>query len=161
MDQRGEIVILEDNPDRRDAMAARLQDRYPQYTRFFFHEPAKLIEHLSRALSQALVISLDHDLDLIPRSDGSLFDPGTGMMVVDWLATQPPVCPVIVHTTNLPAAKLMKRRLQSAGWQAQRITPYDDLAWINAEWFTGLRDLLLKSDAAPERTSQPEVSRVP
>ena len=87
MDARGQIAILEDNPERREAMRDRLQDRFPQYPVYFFHEPVKLIEHLRSSLPDTLAISLDHDLDLIPHSDDTLFDPGTGMTVIDWLAT--------------------------------------------------------------------------
>lgn len=161
MEERGSIVILEDNQERRNAMLVRLTDRFPQFSTNFFHEPAKMIEHLSRSLPQTLVLSLDHDLDLIPQPDGSLFDPGTGLAVADWLATQSPVCPVIIHSTNLPAAKTMKSRLQSAGWNARRITPYDDLAWIDAEWFASVRRILLRSSDKAEksrRISLPEAT---
>ncbi len=149
MDDRGEIVILEDNLDRQAAMLARLQDRFPQYPVWFFHEPQKFIDHVQASLSRTLAISLDHDLDLIPRTDGTLFDPGSGMTVVDWFVAQPPVCPVVIHSTNVPAAKTMKRRLQASGWSARRITPYDDLAWIDADWFDCLRDILVESVNQP------------
>lgn len=148
------IVILEDSPERQAAMRNRLMDRFPQYPVFCFHEPERIIAQFQETLIQPLLISLDHDLDLIPGPDGSWHDPGTGMTVVDWLVTQPPRCPVIIHSTNLPAAKTMKRRLQHAGWDARRITPYDDLAWIDAEWFTAARQALLRA-ANAEASPQP------
>lgn len=140
-----EIVILEDNEERRQAMLARLNDRFPQFPVCFFHKPAKMIEYLEEALPRSLLLCLDHDLDLIPQSDGALHDPGNGMAVVDWLIAQPPACPVIIHSTNLHAAKAMKRNLRKSGWKADRITPYDDLSWINAEWFSAVRDVLISS----------------
>lgn len=148
-----EIVILEDNQERRTAMQARLQDRFPQFGVSFFHEPANMMEHLRDCLTRTIVISLDHDLDLIACPDGTWHDPGTGMDVVDWLVQHQPACPVMIHSTNLPAAKLMQHRLREAGWQTKRCTPYDDLAWIDAEWFTGLRNLLMQVDAVAESPS--------
>jgi len=148
-----EIVILEDNLERRTAMAARLSDRFPQFALNFFHFPAEMISHLRRCSERTLVIALDHDLDLVPNPDGSLTDPGTGMDVAAWLSTQTPFCPVVIHSTNIPAAKEMASRLRKAGWTTKRITPYDDLEWIDAEWMTAVRQFLLDhAVAAPEHT---------
>lgn len=141
----GEIVILEDNQDRQDAMQARLKDRFPHHAASFFHEPAKMIAHLQLSWRSMRLISLDHDLDLIPRPDGSLHDSGTGMTVVDWLVAQPVVCPVIIHSTNVPAAKTMQRTLRSSGWIVRRLTPYDDLAWIDAAWLPMVSTCLNRS----------------
>jgi NAD+-processing family protein with receiver domain len=55
---------------------------------------------LGAHLAEVAPISLDHDLPLPIELDGRRSDPGTGRMVADYLAYQPPVCPVIVHSSN-------------------------------------------------------------
>lgn len=89
-------------------------------------------------LQACVLISLDHDLE---STDPDL-NPGSGREVADWLATQEPVCPVIVHSTNVPAAAGMLRVLEEAGWTTRRVLPYDDLLWINELWRDTVRELL-------------------
>jgi hypothetical protein len=133
------IVILEDNEDRRAAMRDCLAARFNQYDAEFFDRAAELTEYLDTHLAEALVISLDHDLDLKPGPDGRCFDPGTGRDVADYLARKAPVCPVLICTTNTPAAQGMERVLREAHWQTQRILPFDDVEWIPKEWVRSIR----------------------
>ncbi len=149
-----EISILEDNFERRQAMTARMQDRFPQYPLRFFHVPAQMIHHLQHNLQCTLLISLDHDLDLLPGADHAMIDPGTGMEVADWLQLQSPTCPVIIHSTNLSAAKQMTAKLRRTGWTISRITPYDDLVWVDAEWTSQARKFLLDAATTP-KSDQP------
>ncbi|MDZ4684270.1 MAG: cyclic-phosphate processing receiver domain-containing protein [Planctomycetaceae bacterium] len=136
------LVILEDNADRRIAMSERLNDRLPQYDVCYFATAAECIDFLHRRLSQVLAIALDHDLDPIPAGTGRLLDAGTGREVADFLASQAPVCPVIVHTTNLPAGEGMVEVLKDAGWPVERVIPYGDLEWISQLWFPTLRSAM-------------------
>lgn len=133
------IVILEDNAERREAMQARLRDRLPQYDVAFFATAAECIDFLQRRLPSVLAVSLDHDLDLIATGTGQWLDPGTGRDVADFLATQTPVCPVVVQTTNRPAGDGMVRVLTEGGWPVERVIPYEDLEWISQLWFPTLR----------------------
>jgi CheY-like chemotaxis protein len=133
------IVILEDNSDRQAIMRACLADRFHQYEAHFFDNPTEMIRFLGEHLADTLVISLDHDLDLIPGPDGRCIDPGTGREVADFLAQKEPTCPVILHTTNSVAAVGMEAVLREARWKTRRVVPFDDMAWIETDWFFAIR----------------------
>jgi CheY-like chemotaxis protein len=133
------IIILEDNADRQAAMRACLADRFHQYEVHFFDDSGEMNHFLDEHLPDAIVIALDHDLDLKPGPDGRCIDPGTGREVADYLAQQEPTCPVILHTTNAPAAVGMEAVLRDAGWKTRRVVPFDDLAWIESTWFSAIR----------------------
>jgi CheY-like chemotaxis protein len=133
------IVILEDNKDRQAVMRACLADRFHQYDIRLFDNPAETIRFLEDHLSDTLVISLDHDLELIPGPNGSCIDPGTGREVADFLSEREPACPVILHTTNARAADGMESALREAGWKVRRVVPFDDMNWIETDWFTAIR----------------------
>ena len=148
------IVILEDDADRQAAMQERLQDRLPQYETCFFATAAGCIDFLHRRLDSALAIVLDHDLDLIPGGSGRLLDTGTGRDVADYLSTQKPSCPVLIHTTNAMAGDGMWQVLHDAGWMVERVVPYGDLEWISEGWFPALRSLMFAwTRHTPRRTT--------
>jgi hypothetical protein len=121
------------------AMRRCLRDRFPQFEARFFEESAGAIDYLRDHFCDTLVICLDHDLELVPGADGRLVDPGTGRDVADFLARHPPVCPVVIHSTNSAAATGMEMVLQEAQWQTQRVVPYGDLEWIPTQWFRAVR----------------------
>src|SRR3954466_10748263 len=102
------IVILEDNVERQQAMRAWLADRFYSYEHQFFDDSSEMIRYLADHLSDTIVISLDHDLDLKPTPDGRCLDPGSGREVADYLAARIPVCPIVLATTNAPAAAGME-----------------------------------------------------
>lgn len=133
------IAILEDNAERRDVMRRCLADRFYTFDAHFFDESADMIRFLDQHLAETVVISLDNDLDLKPGPGGRMMDPGSGCEVAEYLATQEPVCPVILHTTNADAAVAMKSAFDAAGWRTQRVIPFDDTAWIESEWFFAMR----------------------
>lgn len=142
-----QILILEDNQERQQHMRECLQDRLPQYPVCFFESARAMISHLSaNGLDDTLLIALDHDLELLPLA-GRLVDPGTGRHVADYLATQQPSCPVVIHTTNSPAAIGMQTVLEDAGWTVGRVVPFDGHAWIATAWFRAMRDAVV-CDAA-------------
>lgn len=133
------IVILEDNSDRQVVMRACLAAQFARYEARFFDNPTEMIRFLREHLSNTLVISLDHDLDLLPGPDGRCIDPGTGREVADFLAKNEPTCPVIIHTTNGTAAVGMEAVLREAGWKTRRVVPFDDMHWIETAWFSAIR----------------------
>jgi hypothetical protein len=143
------IVILEDNEDRTAAMRRCLRDHFPQLEAKFFAEPARMIDYLQIHLSETVAISLDHDLELIPGADGKLIDPGTGRDVADFLASQAPACPVVIHTTNSAAGTGMELVLQEAHWKTRRVVPYGDLEWIPKQWFHTIRRAVVVPTARP------------
>jgi hypothetical protein len=133
------IAILEDNRDRQAAMLDRLADRFHQYEIRLFDGSDAMIAFLEESLADTLVVSLDHDLDLKEGTEGQMLDPGTGREVADYLARQTPACPVVIHTSNSVAASGMETVLQAAGWTTHRVVPFDDLQWIETEWFRTMR----------------------
>lgn len=138
-----EIVILEDNLDRRIVMRDCLTERFPQYAVRYFVTAGEMIAFLQNKLPCVLAIALDHDLDLIPIDPRRSLDPGTGRDVADFLATKVPTCPVLIHTTNSPAAVGMRRELAESGWTTDRVIPSDGENWIRSEWLPQLRNLIV------------------
>lgn len=133
------IVILEDNLGRQKAMQTEIDELLPDAVFFFFNSARAMIEWLEYWLfpphvGPPALISLDHDLEVFIEPDGQLLDPGDGRDVATYLATRTPFCPVIVHTSNSDAAISMMCTLQEAGWEASKIRPENDLAWVHTEW---------------------------
>lgn len=153
-------LILEDNRDRRVAMIGRLMERFPFLQIAFFDESDKMIDFMrSDTLQDVAIISLDHDLELIPGQDGTWIDPGTGLDVARWLSERPkPICPVVVHTTNSRGADEMMRLLKKSHWSSYRVIPYDDLRWIDTDWFAAVRNAIVNyvPERRPTPISQPE-----
>lgn len=133
------IAILEDNADRQALMRRCLADRFYTFGAHFFDDAAEMIRFLDEHLAETLVISLDHDLEMKTGPDGRPVDPGTAREVADYLACKAPVCPVIIHTTNADAAEGMTMVLRDAGWKTRRVVPFDDMGWIETDWFFAMR----------------------
>jgi hypothetical protein len=111
-----------------------------------------MIEVLQRQLDEALLISLDHDLEPQEPDNPECPDPGDGRMVADYLAQRDAVCPVIIHTTNAPAAVGMQRVLDEAGWNTQRVTPFFNMQWIPKLWLPVVRDAIVASASADDHS---------
>ena len=138
------VAILEDHPDRVTAMQAVLAEVLPGVECHFFPGAPEMLAWLrdEGGLARAVLISLDHDLDSVVPVHLQHRDPGCGRDVADWLASQPAVCPVVVHTTNEQAAPGMMRVLRERGWPVWRVYPRDGHAWIGTDWASDLRDLI-------------------
>ena len=139
------IVVLEDDPRRRRAMREALADRLPQYPPRFFTTAPEAARYLDRHLDRALLVVLDHDLDPIPVHARRSLDAGTGRDVADLLAAREPACPVVIHTTNRPAAVGMEAELAGAGWAVSVVVPYGDLEWIADDWLRAVRDAVVNA----------------
>jgi hypothetical protein len=131
---RNTIVVLDDDERRQQAMRACLVWDFASYGHRFFDNAPDIIAWLRDHLQEAVLISLDHDLGPNRERDGRVFDPGTGRDVADFLATQPPQCPVILATTNSLARPGMELVLQDAGWTCVNVIPFGDLEWIENVW---------------------------
>ncbi len=77
------------------------------------------------------LIALDHDLFTDNENDP---DPGDGRDVAAFLATQSPMAPILIHSTNAVAADSMLFMLADAGWNVDRIAPIGS-DWIETYWF--------------------------
>jgi hypothetical protein len=136
------IVILDDEPERVKEMTRYLAGVIGGLKLIVFDNAPDLIDWLARHLDSAKLICLDHDLGPNRVRSGVVFDPGIGRDVVDYLAARPPVCPVIIHTTNTLAAPGMELALTDAGWIHTRVVPYNDLEWIGGEWIENVKRAL-------------------
>lgn len=128
------ILIMDDDKGRLSSMNTLVEDTYPDYKTALIDNAPDTIAWLSDHLPSVALISLDHDLGPNRQRNGEVFDPGTGRDVVDYLVTQEPVCPVIVHTTNHIARDGMLFALEGAGWKTSFVVPHDDLEWIHGTW---------------------------
>src|SRR5262245_49447086 len=118
------ILILEDNADRRAEMQCCLRDRFHQFETVFFADANEMTAYLESNLKDAMVISLDHDLELIDaRQNGEMHDCGTGRIVANYLAKKSPVCPVLIATTNSACGDGMEFALRDANWETYRVYP--------------------------------------
>jgi hypothetical protein len=135
------ILLLEDDEDRKAAMKKVLAEQFDRFKHVFFDNAPETIAWLKENLKDAALICLDHDLGPNRQLGNDAFDPGTGRDVVDYLASQTPRCPVIIHTTNDWAAPGMEIALKESGWKCSRVIPSDDLQWIGTVWVRKLKKL--------------------
>lgn len=142
------IAILEDDPGRIQAMEKRLKESFPDCSAMFFNNAPDIIAWIKQHLHECLLLSLDHDLGPSWERSGQLFDPGIGRDVVDYLITQLPQCPVILHTSNGDAEIGMEMALKGANWQYERVIPchsldaIDSWDWIDSDWADTLKRLI-------------------
>jgi hypothetical protein len=128
------IAILDDEPDRLAVMVPLLRGRFPQFSVVTFDNAPDMNAWLADHLAACVLICLDHDLGPNRERNGTVFDPGIGRHVADYLSAQQPVCPVIIHTTNVYARPGMIQVLEDAGWLVEYVAPYGDVLWIGEVW---------------------------
>jgi hypothetical protein len=121
-------------------MRASLPTVLPAVELVVFDDAAEMVSWLKQHISDVLLFSLDHDLPL-RNQDGMTHDCGTGRQVADYLATEVPTCPVIIHSSNDPCARGMLQTLQDGGWPCRRVYPRDDIAWIGGDWLAAIHRL--------------------
>ncbi len=129
------IAILEDNSERLTGMQSCLTKIMPEAQQIYFDSASSMIAWLADHLGQVVLISLDHDLPIAG-------DHGTGRQVADFLAGQPPVCPVIVHSSNDFFAPGMIQVLTDGGWPTSRVYPHGNLDWVNLSWARQIHSLI-------------------
>lgn len=144
------IVILEDNQDRIAVMKDCLRHKFDAFAACFFDEPSPMIAFLATCLADVSAVSLDHDLEMKQDSSGRLFDPGTGREVAEYLAKNVPTFPVVIHTTNSPAALAMEMLLRDSKWKTYRVVPFGDTEWIPSEWLPTLRRAVRRANKASQ-----------
>ncbi|HID98692.1 MAG TPA: hypothetical protein EYP59_00155 [Thiotrichaceae bacterium] len=135
------IAILEDDERRTLAMRLILKQKQPECLQAFFDNAPEMIAWLKNNLSSVTLISLDHDLGPNRDKKGEVFDPGIGREVVDFLVSQRPICPVIIHTTNPQGGEGMKWALEEGGWQHETVIPFQDIEWIEGLWIRKVLEL--------------------
>jgi hypothetical protein len=137
------VAILEDDAGRITEMRECLAELVPRYEHIFFDNAGEMITWLRDHLADVVLISLDHDLPLRAMHDNSRADCGDWRLVADHLATLPPTCPVIVHSSNDNFAPGMVVALRDAGWPLSRVYPCNEHAWVKKAWAEEVRKFIL------------------
>ena len=138
------IAILEDEAGRISVMGKLLSADFPDYDAVFFDNTPEMLDWLKVNLDQTSLICLDHDLGSDRIIKGEMTDPGTGRDIANYLETQEPTCPVIIHTTNSFGRDAMKFALQDAKWDTTVVFPSAEISWIQTSWFKIVQKYLLK-----------------
>src|SRR5438477_7143373 len=148
---RTSIIVLEDNEDRMRAFESAVAQLGAHHQLRHWRDAHRMIAECHAALPDAALISLDHDLN--KEKDDSP-DPGDGVDVAEFLGRLPPLCPVIIHTSNAERFWSMHNAFRLAGWQAERVIPLGE-DWITRSWLPMARSLLDKAHARQGAFYQP------
>ena len=135
------IALLEDEPSRTELMLRPDGTLFDLPVTHFDNAP-DLVAWLREHLDEVVLIALDHDLGPSRLRGGERFEPGIGRDVVDFLAECEPVCPVVIHSSNSPAAQGMQFCLEAAGWSVTRVFPFDGMQWIERDWLPEIGRIL-------------------
>lgn len=132
------VVILDDSVERLESMQDCLTE-YSQWSIRCFDNAPDLISWLSTHLEECCLISLDHDLGSDRSIQGEWINPGTGRDVVNFLASQFPHCPTIIHSSNSQEVIGMEMTLGGSYWTFERVFPHRDLDWIQTDWVSTVK----------------------
>ena len=131
------ILILEDDEDRVCGFQSAMATLGRELSIRSWRDAPTMIAECPVCFAKACLISLDHDLEAVPGAP----DPGTGLDVAKFLSLHPPVCPVILHTSNFDGRLAMQNRLRAGGWTVATVPPRE-ADWIQASWLPIARKLL-------------------
>jgi ADP-ribosylglycohydrolase/CheY-like chemotaxis protein len=148
---RTNILLLEDDADHLHAFKAAVTKLGPPYQLHIWRDATRMIAECHEALADAALISLDHDLNK-EHSDSP--DPGDGLEVAEFLSRLPPICPVILHTSNADRVWSMHNAFRFGGWEAERVAPMGT-EWIEQSWLPLSRGLLEKVASSEVRFFKP------
>jgi hypothetical protein len=143
------VFLLEDDPARLQPMLEVLRSVLSQHRVHVEDDAGRAIAWLSDHQGYVELISLDHDLDSVPRQEDPPADHGCGRDVSRFLASREPTCPVIVHTTNATAGTDMVLDLQRSKWPVFRVYPFDEHAWVGKNWLAMLKKLAIRGYLDP------------
>jgi CheY-like chemotaxis protein len=135
---RRTILILEDNEERIRNFRTAVESLGPDFRLRLWCDAPGMIEECLPLLSECCLISLDHDLHPMP---GAMRDPGRGLDVAELLARQPPVCPVIIHTSHTERRWSMHNEFHFGKWNAEIVLPIG-INWIMHSWLPRARALI-------------------
>jgi len=118
------IAVLEDDPRRVRAMRDALK-QLDRCQLLIFRSAFEMIAWLESNSAGAQIISLDVDLDATALEGD---DCGSGEDVSAFLAQNPPLCPIIIHSSNALRAPAMHMELTLAGCADVFLAPFRDAA---------------------------------
>ena len=123
------ILILEDDEERVRGFERAVASLGQDFGVRVWRDAPTMIGASRACLSQACLISLDHDL----QARGGEPGPGTGLDVAEFLGLHAPVCPVILHTSNFDGRMSMHNKLRAGGWTVATVPPRE-IEWIQTSW---------------------------
>lgn len=132
------IFVLEDDADRIERFRLAIRQLDHRYVMAIWSDARAMVRDLSERITDPSLISLDHDLYPVSQCAS---DPDDGLMVARFLASQTPLCPVIIHSSNSERARLMLGELQLGNWVCERLLPFGE-DWIEKEWAKRVRQLI-------------------
>jgi hypothetical protein len=132
------ILILEDNDERIAGFRQAVATLGGDFELKLWQDAPSMIAECEAFFPTAALISLDHDLNPMP---GATVDPGTGVDVARFLGDFMPVCPVLIHSSNMDRAYSMNNELRFGGWMVDRVGPIGT-DWIETSWVRTARRLL-------------------
>src|SRR5262245_29632381 len=121
------LLMLEDDPDRIERFTAILDAIAPTMPLRIWRSAGKMIREIAPFLPVARLVSLARDLEPVEGEE----DPGDGIDVARYLAEGPPVCPVIIHSSNGSRSDWMIGEFELGGWEYRRVAPIGD-DWIES-----------------------------
>lgn len=136
--QRRTVILLEDNADRIRDFEAAVASLGPEFRLRVWHDAPTMVAECLPVLTQCCLISLDHDLNPLAHAAQ---DPGTGLEVAEFLASQQPVCPVIIHTSNTERRWSIHNEFRFARWRVEIVPPIGE-GWIQRSWLPRARALV-------------------
>src|SRR5439155_10532798 len=156
------ILILEDNDERIAAFQKTVAVLGDDFEPKVWRDAPSMCGECAAYFSNAALISLDHDLNPMP---GVTTDPGTGLDVAQFLGDFLPVCPVLIHSSNIDRVYSMQNELRFAGWMVDRVGPIGT-DWVETSWLRSVRGLLAehtntwKADLPADHTARVERMRL-
>jgi ADP-ribosylglycohydrolase len=132
------ILMLEDNDERIASFQKAVAGLAGGYDLKIWRDAHSMIAECAEFFPSAALICLDHDLNSQP---GVKADPGTGLDAAIFLADFLPVCPVLIHSSNIDRVYSMHNEMRFAGWRVDRVGPLE-ADWIETTWLTRMRELL-------------------
>lgn len=133
-----QVLILEDNQERVERFKSVLKNIDKSLEIKFWKSARKMIKDVDLHLPSSILISLDHDLEPLVNESS---DPGDGLDVAKFLTTHSPVCPVIIHSSNIDRSNVMAGELELGGWPIRRVAPIGP-DWIEQDWRLAVRQLI-------------------
>jgi FixJ family two-component response regulator len=123
------ILILEDDDDRVRGFQKALASLGRDFCVRIWRDAPTMIAESPACFAKACLISLDHDLEMVAGES----DPGTGLDVAEFLSLHPPLCPVVLHTSNFDGRLSMHNELRAGGWTVATVPPRE-ADWIQTSW---------------------------
>lgn len=151
---RTTVILLEDNRDRIREFESAVTRLGPAYRLRTWRDAHRLVAECHEVLADAALISLDHDLN---KEHADSPDPGDGVAAAEFLGRLPPICPVILHTSNAERVWSMHNALRFGGWTTERVMPVNT-DWIERSWLPTSRALLGRAGASADSFYAPEMA---